>query len=342
MGGAVAGGTILGRYPDQLREAVGSLNIGRGRIIPTTPWEAVWHGVAQWLGVVPSGLSTVLPNKERWLTFDRSGAGRRHRRQTQDGTGGDGYLFTCDEMYEECPDPPADCEVGVVVAPANGRFGQICAGAQGSVTIEHGASCDLACDEGFELSDQPTCIEGTLSSTTAICTAQTCDLSVLQAPVDGAFGAAVCTEAAGTIEHGASCDLTCDDGFELSDQPTCIEGTLSSTTASCTWVSTAYLPAQCAFSLMAEQLAAFHRGDTSDPIQAVCRAYFLNMMSSHGRPAFVLKAQCSAEMQCNLASLVHASNDPTLLATAELQAAATSCVAVLTALAGGGVCEHLP
>jgi hypothetical protein len=278
MGGAVAGGTILGRYPDQLREAVGSLNIGRGRIIPTTPWEAVWHGVAQWLGVVPSGLSTVLPNKERWLTFDRSGAGRRHRRQTQDGTGGDGYLFTCDEMYEECPDPPADCEVGVVVAPANGRFGQICAGAQGSVTIEHGASCDLACDEGFELSDQPTCIEGTLSSTTA----------------------------------------------------------------SCTWVSTAYLPAQCAFSLMAEQLAAFHRGDTSDPIQAVCRAYFLNMMSSHGRPAFVLKAQCSAEMQCNLASLVHASNDPTLLATAELQAAATSCVAVLTALAGGGVCEHLP
>lgn len=35
MGGSVAGGTILGQYPDQLHQVAGSLNIGRGRIIPT-------------------------------------------------------------------------------------------------------------------------------------------------------------------------------------------------------------------------------------------------------------------------------------------------------------------
>ena len=41
LGGAVKGGKILGKYPDDLSDA-GPLSTGRGRIIPTAPWEAVW------------------------------------------------------------------------------------------------------------------------------------------------------------------------------------------------------------------------------------------------------------------------------------------------------------
>ena len=309
----------------------------------STPWEAVWHGVAQWMGVVPSSLSTVLPNKDRWLAFEHAASGRRLRRRNQDDDdSGSIYLFTCDEMYEECPETPSGCDVTEVAAPANGLFGQTCAGTQGSLTIEHGANCDLRCNEGFLLSRQPTCIDGTLSSSTANCTIQTCDLSVLRAPIDGRFGDDVCTEAAGTISHGESCDLACEEGFQLSDQPTCSAGTLSSTTASCTWIPTIYRPAQCDFDLVAEQLAAFQRGDVNSLMRPTCHAYFLHLMHSFDQPAFVLKQQCSAETRCNLGSLVEASNNPALLDTTDVQVAVTSCVAVLTALAGDAVCEHTP
>ena len=50
MGGAVAGGQILEQYPDL---AAGSpLDTGRGRLIPTLPWEAMWNGIAE-DGVAP-------------------------------------------------------------------------------------------------------------------------------------------------------------------------------------------------------------------------------------------------------------------------------------------------
>jgi len=60
-GGSVAGGKILGQYPNDLTDA-GPLNIGRGRLIPTTPWESVWHGIAQWFGVKDDRMAHVLPN----------------------------------------------------------------------------------------------------------------------------------------------------------------------------------------------------------------------------------------------------------------------------------------
>merc|ERR1719174_3221851 len=41
MGGSVRGGKILGSYPDDLSDSA-PLNTGRGRIIPTSPWEAIW------------------------------------------------------------------------------------------------------------------------------------------------------------------------------------------------------------------------------------------------------------------------------------------------------------
>ena len=61
VGGGVNGGKILGHYPERLGEEAAE-HVGRGRLLPTTSWEAVWNGVLQWFGVEESQLSTVLPN----------------------------------------------------------------------------------------------------------------------------------------------------------------------------------------------------------------------------------------------------------------------------------------
>ena len=61
LGGAVNGGKIHGAYPDDLTDS-SPLNIGRGRLIPTTPWEGLWQPVSQWFGVEPEDASKVLPN----------------------------------------------------------------------------------------------------------------------------------------------------------------------------------------------------------------------------------------------------------------------------------------
>ncbi len=50
MGGALKGGRVFGTFPDKLGDD-GSANIGRGRVIPDMPWEGVWKGLAQWMGV---------------------------------------------------------------------------------------------------------------------------------------------------------------------------------------------------------------------------------------------------------------------------------------------------
>lgn len=39
------------------------VDVGNGRLIPTTPWEGMWHGVCQWLGVEDGDImSGVMPN----------------------------------------------------------------------------------------------------------------------------------------------------------------------------------------------------------------------------------------------------------------------------------------
>ena len=65
MGGAVKGGKVHGKYPPSLHENH-ELNIGRGRLLPTTPWEGMWKGVAEWFGVEPAQMKTVLPNAENF------------------------------------------------------------------------------------------------------------------------------------------------------------------------------------------------------------------------------------------------------------------------------------
>lgn len=59
------GGKVLGTYPDDLKFGSGPLIINnRGIVLPTTPYDALWNGVAQWFGVTDnSDLDVVLPNR---------------------------------------------------------------------------------------------------------------------------------------------------------------------------------------------------------------------------------------------------------------------------------------
>jgi len=88
LGGQVKGGQILGEYPSDLSSG-GPLNIGRGRLIPTIPFEAVWNGVSKWLGVhTDEDLDKVLPNRNSFP----------------------GRLFDESDLYEDRTDTKGDCE----------------------------------------------------------------------------------------------------------------------------------------------------------------------------------------------------------------------------------------
>jgi len=63
LGGGVKGGRIRGKYPDDITLA-GSLNIGRGRVIPTTSWDSIFNAVVEWTGVDgDADLDYCLPNR---------------------------------------------------------------------------------------------------------------------------------------------------------------------------------------------------------------------------------------------------------------------------------------
>jgi cullin-associated NEDD8-dissociated protein 1 len=66
LGGSVKGGQILGKYPSKLNDT--ELDLGNGILIPTTPWEAVWNGIAQWIGITDENdLNQLLPNRINFL-----------------------------------------------------------------------------------------------------------------------------------------------------------------------------------------------------------------------------------------------------------------------------------
>jgi hypothetical protein len=83
FGGSVKGGKILGEYPDDLTDE-GPLTLGRGRMIPSTPWDAVFKGIAGWLGVPNDKMNDVLPNLENF----------------------DSFSFDVDDMFGSVPPPP--------------------------------------------------------------------------------------------------------------------------------------------------------------------------------------------------------------------------------------------
>jgi hypothetical protein len=71
-GGDIDGKKVLGQYPEDLDNS-GSIIFAPGIVIPTTPWESVWQGISQWLGITNSAdLNEVIPNRNSfWNLYDR-------------------------------------------------------------------------------------------------------------------------------------------------------------------------------------------------------------------------------------------------------------------------------
>lgn len=229
-------------------------------------------------------------------------------------------------------DDDSRCSLSTLTQPTNGSWGATCSSNSGE--IQHGTSCDLSCNTGYTPSNQPTCNNGELSSTTLTCTAgvssgstssgstnsgstnsgstsgdcttpdpvprgydisnvtgspskdsfsitgvrcatgytgtepsaivcgtvggeytlsgcsastqpvgsgddggdssstNPCSLANVVAPTGGALGT-ICADTNGSLAHGSSCDMTCNDGTTLTNQPQCNNGVLSSNTATC-------------------------------------------------------------------------------------------------------------
>ena len=72
VGGAVNGQKIYGSYPDLYTD--NPLDVGRGRLIPTTSVDAYFAELALWLGVPRSSLPLVLPNIGRFYDTTSTGA----------------------------------------------------------------------------------------------------------------------------------------------------------------------------------------------------------------------------------------------------------------------------
>lgn len=65
LGGSIDGKKVLGKYPDDITPN-GPLNIGRGRLIPETSWDALLNGVCEWMGAeTPQELDYCLPSRQR-------------------------------------------------------------------------------------------------------------------------------------------------------------------------------------------------------------------------------------------------------------------------------------
>lgn len=64
LGGKVRGKQIKGNYPEDLAEGTSPWILTRGKVIPTTSWDSIWHGLAEWFGVPASQMASVLPNKD--------------------------------------------------------------------------------------------------------------------------------------------------------------------------------------------------------------------------------------------------------------------------------------
>uniref|UniRef100_A0A7S4JX61 DUF1501 domain-containing protein n=1 Tax=Odontella aurita TaxID=265563 RepID=A0A7S4JX61_9STRA len=63
LGGGLRGGNILGTFPHDITPS-GPYNIGRGRLIATTPWDSIFNGIAEWMGISGTAdLTEVCPNR---------------------------------------------------------------------------------------------------------------------------------------------------------------------------------------------------------------------------------------------------------------------------------------
>ncbi len=75
IGGSVRGGKVYGNYPDSLQSprfsapgnTTQSIDLGRGRLIPTTSVDVYNAELARWFGVTDSNLDQILPNIRNFI-----------------------------------------------------------------------------------------------------------------------------------------------------------------------------------------------------------------------------------------------------------------------------------
>jgi len=65
VGGAVQGGRVYGEYPPILIDS--AVDVGRGRLLPSTSVDLYAAELASWFGVAPSDLELVLPNLRNFI-----------------------------------------------------------------------------------------------------------------------------------------------------------------------------------------------------------------------------------------------------------------------------------
>ncbi len=75
MGGSVDGGNIFGQYPVTLDPVLNQLDVGRGRLIPTTSVDSYTAEMARWFGIDnDSVLETIIPNIRNFYGSSETGA----------------------------------------------------------------------------------------------------------------------------------------------------------------------------------------------------------------------------------------------------------------------------
>jgi hypothetical protein len=68
-GGAIKGKQIMGSYPASLLPDDDQI-LGRGRVIPSTPWDSVFNAIGEWVGITSvTDLDRVLPNRQKFQTL---------------------------------------------------------------------------------------------------------------------------------------------------------------------------------------------------------------------------------------------------------------------------------
>lgn len=66
-GGQIRGGNIVGQFPSTLKDGSVIDAGGRGRLIPTTPWESPFGAIAEWMGADnEEQLTKILPNRDQF------------------------------------------------------------------------------------------------------------------------------------------------------------------------------------------------------------------------------------------------------------------------------------
>eukprot|EP00808_Paulinella_micropora_P012601 g80301.t1 len=112
-----------------------------------------------------------------------------------------------------------DCQVPCSVkAPDNGALGAC------GVTLAHGGTCSPSCNAGYSLVGQYACFAGALSGSPT-CTQMislTANACPVKPPSNGSVGSC-----GGSLASGRTCTPSCDDGYSLNGQYTCLAGSLS-------------------------------------------------------------------------------------------------------------------